>query len=280
MRIDVLICTLNEGIENVPRVFIAPRDDVSYIVSMQYTDQSYLERIPEEVRNRQDVRLLLLEGKGLCRNRNNALRAATGDLALIADDDVRYCDEYFDNILKVFRENERLDIAQLKIKSAYYESMPNRYPTFSCTYPNVVRGMFASSIELVLRVATVRGKIWFDERFGLGSPYFICGEESILVHDAIQAGLTVTYFPLYVVEHNAPGTGAKAFTDERVMMAKGAVQYYIYGWSGYLRMLKWAIVGALHGKCSFAKAVGGTFKGINYYRKVVRYENPIGGRCE
>lgn len=275
-----MICTLNEGIERVPRVFIAPREDVSYIVSMQYTDQSYLERIPDEVRNRKDVRLLLLEGKGLCRNRNNALRAATGDLALIADDDVRYCDEYFDNILKVFRENERVDIAQLKIKSGYYENMPNRYPAFSCTYPNVVRGMFASSIELVLRVATVRGKIWFDERFGLGSPYFICGEESILVHDAVQKGLTVTYFPLYVVEHNAAGTGAKAFTDERVMMAKGAVQYYIHGCSGYLRMLKWATVSAIKGHGSFIKMLRETYKGINYYRKVVRYENSIGGRCE
>ena len=276
MRIEVLVCTINERIVDVPQLFIAPRDDVGYVVSMQYTDERYLDMIPDVIRNRKDVRLVLLEGKGLCRNRNNALKAATAEIALIADDNVHYCDEYFDNVFKVFNENKNVDIAQFKVKSAYYEGIPNRYPTHSCTYPNVARGMFVTSIEMALRVSTVRGKVWFDERFGLGSPYFNCGEESVFVHNAVQAGLTVTYFPLYAVEHDVPGTGSNVYTDERVMMAMGAAQYLINGSSAYLRMLKWALVNALKGKCSFLKVIRGTFKGINYYRKVVQYESPIG----
>ena len=276
MRLDVLICTLNEGIADVPQIFLASREDVTYVVSMQYTDEAYLDRIPDEIRHRDDVRLVLLEGKGLSRNRNNALKAATGDLALIADDDVRYCNEYFDNIFKVFRENEKVDIAQLRIAASDHRAVSERYPAYPCTYPRVAHGLYVSSIEMVLRVATVKNRVWFDERFGLGSPHYICGEESVFVHDAVQAGLTVTYFPYDVVEHNRRGTGANVFTDERVMMAKGAVQYYIHGWSGYLRMLKFALVSAAKGQCSFGKLLCGTFKGINYYRKVVQYENPIG----
>lgn len=276
MKLEVLICTINEHICEVPQIFLAPREDVSYVVSMQYTDEFYLEMIPDEIYNRSDVRLLTLEGKGLCRNRNNALRAAKGDVVLIADDDVRYCDEYFDNILKVFAENKEVDIAQFKIKSPYYESIPNRYPSISYTYPNVARGLYVSSIEMALRLSTVQGKVWFDERFGLGSPHFNCGEESIFVHNAVQAGLTVTYFPIYAVEHDAAGTGSNIFTDERVMMANAAVQYYIHGWSGYLRVLKFALVNALKRKCSFTKVLGDSLKGIEYYKKVVRYEDPIG----
>ena len=276
MKLDILICTLNEGIAGVSQIFLAPRADVRYIISMQYTDDCYLKYIPEDINKRNDVKLLLLKGKGLSRNRNNALQAATSDLALIADDDVRYTDQYIDTIFKVFDKDNKVDIAQFKIKSDN-ENMNDRYPPCSCTYPNVRRGLYASSIELVLRVSTVRGKVWFDERFGLGSPYFNCGEESIFVHDAVQKGLTVTYFPYHIVEHINGGTGRGVFTDERVMMANGAVQYHIHGWSSYLRMTKFALIGALKRQCSFIRIIQGTFKGINYYRKVVRHESPIGG---
>lgn len=276
MKIDVLICTINERIADVPQMFLAPREDVTYVVSMQYTDDFYLEMIPDEILDRGDVQLVTLEGKGLCRNRNHALRAATGDVAVIADDNVRYCDEYFDNIRRVFEEHDEVDIAQFKNKLSYLETQ-NLYPPHSCTYPNVPRGLFVSSIEMVIRLSSVRGKVWFDERFGLGSPHFVCGEESIFVHDAVRAGLRVTYFPIYIVEHGIPGTGTKIFTDERVLMSNGAMLYYIHGWSSYLRVFKFAIVNALKGKCSFTKAFGSALKGIEYYKKVVRYENPVGG---
>ena len=43
MKLDVLICTYNERVVHVPDVLLPYRPDVSYIVSMQYTDKKYFQ---------------------------------------------------------------------------------------------------------------------------------------------------------------------------------------------------------------------------------------------
>ena len=46
MSIDILICTIDHGIQNVPGVLLEPMPGVRYVVSMQYTDSQYLDDIP------------------------------------------------------------------------------------------------------------------------------------------------------------------------------------------------------------------------------------------
>lgn len=271
----MLICTYNEGISRVPAILLPPRPDVSYIISIQYTQESYLQHIPKELMMRHDVRVVPIAGLGLCRNRNNALQAATGDIALIADDDVRYRNEYFDRVIETFSQDSEVDVAQFKIKSLDGGFIKD-YPEFSYTHPHIPRGMYVTSPEIAMRIATTRGKVYFDERFGLGSPHFISGEEEVLFTDAVRKGLTVRYYPQFVVEAPSESTGSRTYYDERVMMAKGAINYYIHGASAWLRMFKFALVSALARRGSFTTLLRGTFKGINYYRRVVRYENPIG----
>ena len=63
MKLDVLICTYNERIVHVPDVLLPYRPDVSYIVSMQYTDKKYFQYIPGELKNRRDVKLIFLDSR-------------------------------------------------------------------------------------------------------------------------------------------------------------------------------------------------------------------------
>ena len=274
MKLDVLICTLNGGIVRVPDILLPPRTDVRYIVSMQYTDEAYLQQIPDELRERTDVSVVPLAGKGLSRNRNHALQHATGDIAIIADDDVQYRDEYFNRIIDTFEQNKTLDIAQFKIR-AIDGGYIKDYPHYSYTYPHVAKGMYVTSPEIAMRVSSVQGRLFFDERFGLGSSHFICGEEEIFFCDAYRMGLNIQFFPEYAVEAPSDSTGVRTFTDERVMMAKGAMHYYLHGASAWLRMFKFALVSALARKGDFVLLLRNTFKGIDYYRKVVRYENSV-----
>ncbi len=275
MKLDVLICTLDEGIIRVPEVLITPHKNVTYVVSMQYTDEAMLQLIPQTLREREDVQIVTMAGKGVSRNRNHALQAAQGDIALIADDDVKYCHEYFDCIIDTMQSNKDVDVAHFKILSTD-GGVVKEYPPTEFRHPQVPRGMYVSSIEIVLRVASVRGKVRFDERFGLGSSHFICGEEDIFLCDAARAGLEIAYFPHYIVEHPSESTGSRTYTDERVMMARGAVQYYLHGSTAWLRMSKFAFMSAVRGKGKFMQLLRGTFKGINHYRKIVEYENTIG----
>ena len=55
MTLDVLICSLNKGIVRVQDVLLPPKEGVHYIVSYQYTDERYLDLIPEVLKQRDDV---------------------------------------------------------------------------------------------------------------------------------------------------------------------------------------------------------------------------------
>ena len=279
MKLDVLICTCDKGIERIPAMLLPPRDDVSYVVSMQYTDESWLQRVPGSLRDRKDVSLHFLPGRGLSRNRNNALAFADGDVALIADDDCRYRPSYFDTVLRIYTEHPEVDMAQLRIEPL--DAAPVKpYAAYAHPYEKRPRGMYPTSPELTLRVAAVKGKLFFNELFGLGSECLPCGEEDVFLHDAVQVGLSVWYFP-YVVA-NVPGdsTGQRVYTDRRVMMAQGAVNYYVHGWGAWPRMLKFAAVGALKRKGNFFVLLSAACSGILYYKKKISHEDSLDRRCQ
>ena len=127
MTLDILICTIDEGIEKVPDVLMSPRDDVRYVVSMQWTgtraesdscaddevermEERLLERVPKVLREREDVVLTFLKGRGLSRNRNHALAHATADVVLIADDDNRYTAESIGNVFDAYEQHPEVDV--------------------------------------------------------------------------------------------------------------------------------------------------------------------------
>lgn len=279
MKLNVLICTFDKGIERIPAMLLPPRNDVSYIVSMQYTDNGWLQRVPESLSERKDVSVYFLQGRGLSRNRNNALAHADGDVALIADDDCRYRQDYFDTILRVYTEHPDIDIIQFKINA--FDGVPiKKYATYAHPYAKRPRGMYPTSPELTLRVSAVKGKLSFNERFGLGSGCLLCGEEDVFLHDAMQAGLSVWYFPYVVVDAPCESTGLRVYTDPGVMMAQGAVNYYVHGWGAWPRMVKFAAVGALKGKGNFFRLLSGACNGILYYKNMISHEDSLDRRCK
>src|SRR5690606_31354900 len=96
MIINVLISTLDEGINGISQVLLEQRSDVHYTVIHQITDRDII--VPHELASRSDVLIIRSHEKGLSKSRNLALKHAKGDVGLLADDDVRYTDETFDII--------------------------------------------------------------------------------------------------------------------------------------------------------------------------------------
>ncbi|MCH5174598.1 MAG: glycosyltransferase [Prevotellaceae bacterium] len=214
MILEILICTINEGIAKVPDVLMPPRDDVRYVVSMQWTREEVKGCVPSVLRDREDVKLVFLEGKGLSRNRNNAMANASGDILLIADDDNRYTDELIENIFEAYEAHPNADV--IHFQALDMEGNPlHPYPAD-----------FVSSVELSFRrKVTVR----FDERFGLGSEKLCAGEEQVWMKDAKDAGYTIIYVAKPVVMTSAGTTGDKFVGNPKVQMSKGAAFKYEYG---------------------------------------------------
>ena len=238
MTLDILICTIDEGIEKVPNVLIPKEEGIRYVISMQYTDESFLATIPEVLKERDDVTLLTLKGRGLSRNRNNAIAHATGDILLIADDDNRYTSAQLHKVIEVHEDDIDYDVILFRA------NLDKHYPSKIETYQNAMAdGYYPTSSEISFKNGI---GIEFDERFGLGSDAFVCGEESVFLKDCEDNGLTIICYPYKIVDTVSLSTNN--FVGNRdLQIAKGAVFHYIFGRREALwRIIKEAIYHAVH----------------------------------
>ena len=226
MKLNILISTIDQGIEKITDIILPYRDDVSYIISHQYQDKKYLS-IPKEL-IREDVLISQISGKGLTKSRNNAILNANGDICVIADDDVRYSNEYFDIILDIYNNND-VDLACFKIYTGSEQPVYKMYPKSEIEITSKFN-YSPSSIEMTFKLGSIKNnKIFFDERFGLGS-YLIGGEESLFVHDVISSRLKVKFFPFYIVQHPYEST-IKVFSkyDKCRNKVEGAIDLRLNG---------------------------------------------------
>ena len=264
MKLNILISTHNEKVVNVPSLLLPEREDVSYVISYQYTDEQMLAHIPQELK-RSDIKFIPMEGLGLSKNRNNALRYADGDIALIADDDVSYTDENIDKIIEVFTQNPQTDVALFKIKTLDTDPPMKRYPLTKGRYKSV-KGYYPSSIEIAFRISKVKDKIYFDERFGLGSDYLNSGEEEIFIRSCFNNSLQVDFYPYYIVTHPYQSTGKDRYS-QKSLRSHGAVSSYLYGLSAYIRMIKYSVFTSVKGRSNIFTLLKNTLWGVAYERR-------------
>jgi glycosyltransferase involved in cell wall biosynthesis len=229
MIVNILVSTIDDGINKVEKVLLDPRPDVQYIISHQVTNEQF--RPIPDVLKREDILVGQIEGRGLCRNRNNAFKLADGDIGILADDDVRYLDFYIDSVLDAYGADRELGAACFKISTA--EGEPEYKDYYAESYLlNDESHHYISSIEITVRLQALRkNKIRFDERFGLGSKLNSFGEEAVFIHDCIKAGLKVKYIPEYLVEHESTSTikNANRYAASNNIF-KGAYDARRYGW--------------------------------------------------
>lgn len=226
MTLNILICTIDDGILKVPDVLLPPIEGISWVVSMQYSDKQYLNLVPAELKSRSDVVLTYLEGRGLSRNRNNAMAHTVGDILLIGDDDCRYSEPALLEVLRFYEMNPSYDM--VLFAAADYDGVPLKYyPSKLTTFRQAFKkGFYPASVELTMR----RGLgLHFDTRFGLGSALLCAGEEDVFIHDALKAGYNVVVNPMTIVRTARTTTGSRFLSDRQVQITKGAVFRYIFG---------------------------------------------------
>lgn len=122
MTLDILICSLNKGVVRIQDVLLPPQPNVHYIVSYQYTDERYLDLIPQALGARPDVSVYTYKGQGLSANRNLALDKATADIIMYADDDAHILPETPSLVMRRFEESPQYDV--LFFKASTYTDKP------------------------------------------------------------------------------------------------------------------------------------------------------------
>jgi glycosyltransferase involved in cell wall biosynthesis len=253
-HLNILISTCDDRIEKVKEVILDYRADVRYIISHQYSEEKYQVTPPELMR--EDILVSHIPGKGVTRSRNHALRLATAPISLFADDDVRYTHDYFDRVIAHFKQNEALDVALFQIKTRPGEPPYKIYPNKSFQLKGSLP-YYISTVEIACRTDRIKqAAIRFDERFGAGQPLLVGSEDSIFIHDCLKKGLTVRFFPEYVVEHPYEST-IKSLSP--------------------FDMRRTSMLGAYDARIHGRKALGNAyFTTLKYLPKLLRYrKNPF-----
>lgn len=258
ITLDILICTIDSGIENVADVLMPPCDGIHYVVSMQYTDKNFLRLVPAKLKERHDVTLTFIEGRGLSRNRNNAIEHATGDVMVIADDDNRYTKALIENILEGYEAHPNADI--IHFQALNMDGMPlHPYPAD-----------YVSSVEMTFRKEV---STRFNEHFGLGSEKLCSGEEQVWLRDARNDGYNIVYVPKPIVRTNAVTTGNSFVGNKKMQRSKGATFCYVYGRSNAIwRSIKESGWWFVHRKANPIVIFLNMMEGVNYLSSLKRRE--------
>lgn len=264
-KLSILICTIDSRVTTLPDILLSERTDVEYVVSVQYTDEKYLAEIPQILKDRPDVKIFTLAGRGLSRNRNNALAHCTTPLALISDDDVRYTHAYLDAVIEAFAVHSTADIITFNALDASGNPL-REYSPYAFDYEHQPRGNYYISFEIALRLS--ERIACFDERFGLGADYLCAGEEDVFLYDSRKRGAKILSLPItacYTLD--SATTGTFFLTEPRVRRSKGAVHCVLHGQFGaYIRMIHevMCIKAPLRKRIAMLKD---TFAGIHYIAK-------------
>jgi glycosyltransferase involved in cell wall biosynthesis len=134
------------------------------------------------------VKVLNTEDKGLSRSRNLALRHASGDFLLLADDDVVFDADFAEKVIAAFEGfSETVLIFPLKNESG------ERIGEYRTDSRLLTRFDMVYSPQMgIRRGAWMQNPVYFDERFGLGAE-FPDGENYIFLNEMYRKGHGVRY---------------------------------------------------------------------------------------
>ena len=218
MRLEVLLATMHQVDDVVLKDMAVTTDVVVCNQNENNTDYRVYDR------NGHRVHWYDFCEKGVGLNRNNALLRATGDICILADDDITYFPGYEEIILKAFRENPDADLILFNI-----ESLPGEYRykvkkkqsvwLHNCGKYGAVRIAFR-------RMRVLKNSICFNQLFGGGS-MFTAGEDTMFIRDCIRRGLKVIAVPdcILKLRDSRPSTWFEGY-DQKYFEDMGSSYYY------------------------------------------------------
>lgn len=268
MKINILICTYNNGIQRVPNVLMPYHADITYKVSHQI-DGDTIFQIPDILSERIDVEVHQTIGRGLSINRNCSLSMADGDICFIADDDVTY---NLENVLlaaEILNSDKDTAILCGQIMTLENEPEFKKYPSnsYNIGWKNIGR---VSSIEMIFKRSKILdARLQFDSFFGIGGKLCAKGEESVFLSDALKNGLSIAYYPIKIVIHPYESSGNNLIYDENEAKYYGTLFCRIFGVWSYILGLPLSILHRKRysGRMPWSKFISAYYQGLKSYNR-------------
>lgn len=178
------------------------------------------------------VKMITTPQRGVGKNRNTALDLADGDIILLADDDIRYVDNYSKPILEAFEKTPEADAIIFNIITIG-DSTQRRHNN------EIKRIRLYNALNYgAVRIAIKRDKlektgIHFNLNFG-GGALFSAGEDTLFIFEMVKKGLKIYTSPIVIAEVDQ--TSSTWFTgyNHKYFYDKGALFCALFGKLAYV----------------------------------------------
>lgn len=206
--------------------------------------------------------------KGLSNSRNLAIEKASGDICLLADDDVVYVEGFQDIILSAFQKNKDADIITFQMM----DDEGNLFRDYQdITKHNESTIHTANSVVIAFKLQSVKDKVMFNPHFGLGAQFEVA-DEYVFLRNALRAGLTIYFEPQVILKHPKFSSGQDVASD-RLIYGRSALYYKYYRLRAYFRIAKHIYLTFKEGKLRFSEIIpkfGVALKGIRDYNTLLK----------
>lgn len=221
MTIQVLVSTMNQG---DVRKLVRSMKIKSCIVINQVTKKIVS---PKDI-SEQGLQAYTVEERGLSRSRNRAIKKATADVCLIADDDMYYTKDYERVVLDAYTDHPDADIITFFVDNEDSTQVAKIQPYGRL---NLLQTMKVTSCQISFKRNSIIDKnLLMDENFGTGTDKYM-GEENIFLFDCYKKGLRIYNVPqkIAVLRGDNISTWFEGY-DRKYFLVKGAVYYRMSSW--------------------------------------------------
>lgn len=261
MEIEVLLSTMNlKDINQTKKLIKQMNVNTPILIINQITEDISPWNYDDE-----NIKLYSYIEKGLSKSRNRAISNANADVAIIADDDVIYENDYEKTISDAYEKYKDADIIAFYVQSNNKKRSIKRQRTHKV---NFITAMRIQSMQITFKSKEIKKeKINFMEEFGAGSRYFM-GEESIFLYQCLNNKKKIYYVNKKIAEVNHKNsTWFKGFSKE-FFCSEGAVFYAITKRFYKILILQYAIRKrkAYKGHMRIKDAIRYMLEGANEYK--------------
>jgi GT2 family glycosyltransferase len=216
----------------------------------------------------ENIRVINSCEKGLPQSRNIALENASEAICLIADDDVKYVENFNEIILLAFKKHEDADIITFQMNDDEGQLFRDYQDIIKHNKDTIYT---ANSVVIAFRLDSVVNKVKFNTNFGLGAKFQV-GNEYVFLRNALRAGLNIYFEPKVILSHPKFSSGQDVSND-RLIYGRSALYYKYFGLRSYFRIGKHIYRTFACGKLSLSEIIPKFrvgLKGIKDYQKLLK----------
>ncbi len=215
MKIEVLVSTMN--LENPQNLLEEMNIDKTVIINQ--VQEKKLQDITVG-----ENRCYSYQEKGLSKSRNKAIMHSDADICIIADDDLKYEDNYEKIVEEGYKKYPDADIIAFHVDNVNKKLQKAIRKEGKI---NFITSMKIQSVQTTFkRKSIIDNSIKFNEMFGAGVELY-SGEENIFLSDCIKNRLKIYYIPNKIATIQDNNSTWMKGHDRQYFNAKGATFYAI-----------------------------------------------------